>query len=109
MNKLLPISLILMVFTIVVFQQSCDIAEEPYLVPVDTLGNGPGGPSDGIRKILLEDYTGHKCPNCPEAAVEAHNLKLAYGDSLVIMAVHAGVFAEPAPSWGSPASRAPRR
>ena len=74
MNNLIKISLILLVFTIANFQQACDIEDEPYLIPVDTIPIGSGGPSEGIRKVLLEDYTGHKCPNCPEAAEEAHNL-----------------------------------
>lgn len=72
---------------------SCDIVEEPYLVPVNG-GTGPG-PGDNIRKVLLEDYTGQKCPNCPEAAEVAHNLKTIYGDQLVILTVHAGFYATP--------------
>jgi hypothetical protein len=75
------------------FNQACDIVEEPYLVPIDTIGDE--GTSDTIRKILLEDYTGHKCPNCPEAAEEAHNLKLLYGDQLVILTIHAGYYSTP--------------
>jgi hypothetical protein len=72
---------------------SCDIVEEPYLVPVNG-GTGPG-PGDHIRKVLLEDYTGQKCPNCPEAAEVAHNLKAIYGDQLVILTVHAGFYSTP--------------
>jgi len=89
------ISIILFVGFIAV-QQSCDIIEEPYLTPTDTIPiNGGDTNQAQIRKILLEDYTGHLCPNCPEAAEEAHKLKLLYGDSIVVLAVHAGFFAEP--------------
>jgi thiol-disulfide isomerase/thioredoxin len=72
---------------------SCDIVEEPYLVPVGS-GNGPG-PGDKIRKVLLEDYTGQKCPNCPAAAEIAHNLKTLYGEQLILLTVHAGFYAIP--------------
>jgi len=72
---------------------ACDIVEEPYLKPVGG-GSGPG-PDEHVRKVLLEDFTGHKCPNCPEAAIVAENLKAVYGDQLVVVAVHAGFYAMP--------------
>jgi hypothetical protein len=46
------------------------------------------------KKVLIEDYTGHKCGNCPQAAVEVENIKIQMGDSVVILAVHAGFFAK---------------
>ncbi|MCE3259577.1 MAG: outer membrane protein Omp28, partial [Bacteroidetes bacterium] len=45
------------------------------------------------RKVLIEDYTGHQCGNCPNAAVVAESLHEKYGDKVVIIAVHAGFFA----------------
>ena len=45
------------------------------------------------KKILLEDYTGHKCGNCPRAAEKAEELKEIYGDQLIPIAIHAGFFA----------------
>lgn len=45
-----------------------------------------------FRKVLLEDYTGHQCGNCPAAAIVAENLSNTYKDSLVVIAVHAGFF-----------------
>jgi thiol-disulfide isomerase/thioredoxin len=44
------------------------------------------------RKVLLEDYTGHQCGNCPNAAAVAEQLSEEYGDNLVVIAVHAGFF-----------------
>ncbi|RME18987.1 MAG: hypothetical protein D6799_02170 [Bacteroidetes bacterium] len=52
-----------------------------------------------IKKVLLEDYTGHTCGNCPKAAAKAEELKALYGDTLVVIAVHAGSFAEPTASY----------
>lgn len=48
------------------------------------------------RKVLLEDYTGHTCPNCPRAAETAENLIATYGSSLVVIANHvSNTFAKP--------------
>jgi hypothetical protein len=44
-------------------------------------------------KVLLEDYTGHTCGQCPRAAIQADSLSKAYGNKLVVMAVHAGPYA----------------
>ncbi len=53
--------------------------------------------SNGLRRILLEDYTGHECGNCPQAAEIAEDLLVQYPNQLSLLAVHAGHFAEPDP------------
>ncbi len=70
---------------------SCDKIEEPYKNVVDD----DFTTDVTTRKVLLEDYTGHTCVNCPAAAKIASDLKALYGDRLVIIGVHAGHFAEP--------------
>ena len=51
-----------------------------------------------VRKILLEDYTGHKCSPCPGASEFAQDsLKHEYGDKLIIISIHASNFALPYP------------
>jgi len=51
-----------------------------------------------VRKVFLEDFTGHTCPNCPKAAVEIKNLENLYGEKVVAMALHVSTtFAEPVP------------
>jgi hypothetical protein len=47
------------------------------------------------RKVLIEDYTGHKCGNCPPAAEMLTSLENNSFDGfqIVPMAVHAGSFA----------------
>ena len=52
------------------------------------------GPVAPIQKVLLEDYTGHQCGNCPDAAVVAQAQQGKYGEKLVVMSVHAGYFAD---------------
>lgn len=40
------------------------------------------------RNVLLVEYTGFTCVNCPLAAEEAHNLQSACGEELVVVAMH---------------------
>lgn len=50
------------------------------------------------RRVLLEDYTGHTCTNCPSAAVIAKNIENSNGGDVIVMSVHAsttGGFQEP--------------
>ena len=43
------------------------------------------------KNILIEDYTGQKCSNCPLAHAEVENLQKAYGKNRVIaVALHGG-------------------
>jgi len=47
------------------------------------------------KQVLLEDFTGHKCVNCPEAGIAAHEWAEDYGHQLIIYSVHAGFQAFP--------------
>lgn len=72
---------------------SCDKVDDPYYkqITIDTTTQ------QVQKKVLLEDYTGHMCVNCPAAGNIAHNLSNTYGDRVVILAIHAGFFATPLP------------
>jgi hypothetical protein len=50
-----------------------------------------------VQKVLIEDYTGIYCGNCPRAADKAKELHDLYKDRIVIMGVHVGFFATPKP------------
>ena len=97
MKKSILIAFILASF--VAFFYSCDKIEGPYMNEdiVVFACDTPDFPAlgDVYRKILLEEYTGHTCVNCPDGHLKASNLKTKYGDSIVIIAIHAGLFAEP--------------
>ena len=49
-----------------------------------------GGPGEGVtRRVLLEDFTGHTCPNCPAATAVALQLQALYGEeNLIIVGLH---------------------
>ncbi len=51
------------------------------------------GPVANARGVLIEEFSGARCPNCPQGSEELDNLKAIFGSSLVIVAVHAGDFA----------------
>ena len=52
-------------------------------------------PPLGDKKVLIEEFTGVRCVNCPAGAAEIDNLKALYGDRLVVVSVHVGDFAPP--------------
>ncbi len=61
-------------------------------------------PPEAGRAVLIEDYTGQYCVNCPRATEEIERLVEEYGDSVVIaVAIHSGPFSklkgEPSPLY----------
>jgi len=56
----------------------------------------------GNRKVLIEDYTGHKCGNCPAAADTLAYIKNKYPGKIIPVAIHAGFFATAAPGTSYP-------
>lgn len=79
----------------------CDhIAEEERLIydpimPETGQGEGQGDEESGLTKrvVLLEDFTGQRCPNCPTAGKVVEQLQEVYGDALVAVAIHGGQLA----------------
>lgn len=74
---------------------SCDIIEGPKKDYSSLQGNSQ-------RRVLLEEFTGQRCPNCPTANAKARELDSIFGEKLIIVAVHATAFAIPVPSLGYP-------
>lgn len=85
----------LVILIFIGFIASCDIIQEPYIEKKD---NNPVDTTDTtvyIRKVLLEDYTGHRCGNCPRSHEKMQELLNTYGDKIVPISVHVGFFAMP--------------
>ena len=97
---------ILWALLVAVFALSaCDIVEEPYIQ-----GGGdtptPGGDTVQVmKKVLLEDFTGVRCVNCPAAGELALQLQDIYPDQLIVLGVHAGMLSMP--NGGYPDFRTP--
>ena len=71
---------------------SCDpIAEEDRLIYE--------APPVVNRSVLIEDFTGQRCVNCPNAADEIHSLQQEYGEDMIIaVGIHGG----PMAVWPNP-------
>ena len=82
---------------VAVVVSSCDKVKQPYI-------KGSTGTVDTsekkVRKILLEEFTGHTCTNCPPAAVTIHTLQDQHPGRIIAIAIHSGGFAFPsAPTY----------
>ncbi len=82
----------------IIFFIGCDKVKEPYVEIKEDIDSTwkPTFPerSNPLKKVLLEDFTGHQCGNCPRAHEEAQNLTSQYPGRLVILSEHVGYFAE---------------
>lgn len=54
------------------------------------------------KKVLIEEFTGIYCGNCPDAHVIIDELKKAQPDNVVALAYHAGHYADPVDGSGDP-------
>jgi hypothetical protein len=70
---------------------SCDKIEPPF----EKLNNNNPDTTKYQRNILVEDFTGFKCGNCPYGHFKLDSLKEIYGSKLISFAVHAGYYAKP--------------
>ena len=81
---------------------SCDVVDAPYITnnsidPQDTTTN------NFIKKVLIEDFTGHLCPNCPDAAREIDAIHDIFGNQIIAIAMHVSKsFARPYPASQAP-------
>lgn len=72
---------ILALFTLALAFASCDYVDNPV-----EEGGGTNPDPAGNRKVIVMDFTGHNCPNCPSGAVEALNIHDDLG--VLVMAIH---------------------
>lgn len=71
----------------------CDYVIGPHdVVPVAP----PTPVFDTTKRIaLVEEWTGHCCPNCPQGAQAIENMKSFYGQKFIAISIHDGYFATP--------------
>ena len=85
---------------------ACDIIDEQDYIKGDNGGTTPPeqpvDPTPGetgefttSKSVLLEDYTGVRCNNCPAAGEIALGLQKQYGHSVVVLGVHSGFLSAP--------------
>lgn len=86
----------LILISIILIIASCDIEEAPFITDYDSYVNPD-------KKVLIEDFTGHLCPNCPDAAREIDAIRDIYGEQIIAMAIHVSkAFARPYPPSQAP-------
>ena len=88
--KVVQISIFILISISLFF--SCDKVEEPYIKDniIDSIPENVF-----VQKVLIEDFTGHTCTNCPGASEKMEELLHTYGDKIVPVALHVGWFAQP--------------
>jgi len=77
-------------FSLFILVLSCK--EEPVVIP--PLGQVNPGSNTTPHRVLIEEFTGVRCVNCPDGAAEIENLRSKYGENLVTVSIHAGDFAK---------------
>ena len=86
----------LIILSSILIITSCDVEEGPFITDYNSYINPD-------KKVLIEDFTGHLCPNCPNAARELDAIHDIYGDQIIGMAVHVSTtFARPYSSNQAP-------
>ena len=53
-----------------------------------------------LKTVVLEEFTGINCPNCPDGHAIAENIRAANPDRVIIVGIHQGSYAQP--SAGQP-------
>jgi len=91
----------LTLISLIIIIVSCDVVESPYMTNPDPAPNVTV--ADTIKKVLIEDFTGHLCPNCPDAATELEAISDAFPGQIIGMAIHVTKsFARPYPESQAP-------
>lgn len=77
----------------------CDKIEGPYYEIMNnedvTVVFPDLDPSNVYRKMLIEEFTGHRCTNCPQGHQTLESLHQQYGDTLITVGIHFGSLAKP--------------
>jgi hypothetical protein len=82
-------NIIAFAFALVAFV-SCDvIPENDRYIEVEDQG------SERVQRLLIEEFTGHKCVNCPDGAAIVHEIQEYYPGRVVVIGIHAGMLAMP--------------
>jgi hypothetical protein len=86
---------------------SCDYVVIPRATVNANLGDTASCPTPTfpiltthVKKILMEDFTGHTCGNCPLAAISIHQVDSIYPGRIIALANHSGDLSAPEPGLG---------
>jgi hypothetical protein len=71
-----------LLFTLMLFTACSHINEGERLIYVK--------PANVSRRVLLEDFTGQRCVNCPKGTAIIEQLLEEYGDAVIAVGIHGG-------------------
>lgn len=71
---------------------ACDVIGENDRYIMETT---PEPPTTAVKRVLIEEFTGRKCPNCPTGAQTIADIQSYYEGRVVAVAIHAGMYAMP--------------
>ncbi len=92
---------------------SCDEVDEPFAGLVDSACDGVESPffegneaitqdqENATRRVLIMDFTGHRCAGCPAAALEANTVATENEGEVFVLGIHPDI-----PSLTAPAESA---
>lgn len=80
---------LLLLATLPLFAACDQVDEENRYIPVDKV--------KAERRVLLEEFTGQFCVNCPTAHAVIETLEEQYPEDLIVVSIHAGPFGVAAP------------
>ena len=96
-------NLFLLIILIAAFNFGCDKIENPVIEKENVIntdlypGEGDyvipafGDYPSSTQNVLIEDFTGHRCGNCPTAATIAHELKEEYPGQVFVASIHSSL------------------
>ena len=73
------------IITLIFMTPSCDVIDQPFKGNIQDTTS-----TQQQRNVLIEDFTGHRCKNCPKASKAIEALVDAYGLRIIGLAIHAG-------------------
>jgi hypothetical protein len=95
-----PVKWILLLFLNVLLFNACQEIP-PTITPVIEIEGCQAADASAVadqgRQVLVEEFTGVRCVNCPAGSEELENLLGQYGEQLVAVSIHAGSFSPPYP------------
>ena len=96
--KKIFIMIVAMIGLAFLFNQ-CDKIEGPYYETINkedvTVEFPDIDPNTVYRKVLIEEFTAHRCNNCPDGHHTLDQLLQQYGDTLVAIGIHCTGLAKP--------------
>lgn len=89
--------------TVLIFNSSCDKIDDPIIALDACVAACTALPGENYitkKAVLIEEFTGITCNNCPDAALKAQELQTKNPGGVVLIAIHASSFATPNPAEG---------